>query len=81
VGHGHNQEHSHRVCDLIIEDESNGNLEPLSHIGSNILHLKQGLCFEDYYQITTHIENVATHYNFKNDLVEHMWVQKCNNAN
>jgi hypothetical protein len=76
MGHGHNQKYSHRVCDLhnlIMEDESNCNLEYLFNVGSNVSHLKQGLSFEDYYQGTTQIENVATHYNLRNDLVEHLW--------
>ncbi len=45
---------------LIIEDESNCNLEYLFNVGSNVAHLKQGLSFEDYCQRTTQIENVAT---------------------
>jgi hypothetical protein len=43
--------------------------------------LKQGFSFEDYCQKITQIENVATHYNLKNDLVEHLWARKNNNAN
>ncbi len=66
---------------LIIEDESNCNLKHLFNVGSNVSHLKQGLSFEDYYQGTTVIENVATHNNLKNDLVEHLWARKGNNAN
>ncbi len=35
---------------LIIENESNCNLECLFNVGSNVSHLKQGLSFEYYYQ-------------------------------
>jgi hypothetical protein len=66
---------------LIIEDESNCNLEPLFDVGSNVSHLKRGLSFEEYCQGTTQIENVVIHYNLKNDLVEHLWAEKGNNAN
>jgi hypothetical protein len=34
---------------LILEDESNYNLEPLFDVGSNVSHLKQSLSFEDYF--------------------------------
>jgi hypothetical protein len=54
---------------LIIEDESNCNLEPLFDVGSNVSHSKEGLSFEGYLQGTTQIENVVTHYN----LVKHFW--------
>jgi hypothetical protein len=53
----------------------------LFDVGSNVSQLKQGLFFENYRQGTTQIENVATHYNFKNDLVDHLWARKNNNAN
>jgi hypothetical protein len=66
---------------LIIEDEYNCNLEQSFNVGSNVSHLKQGFSFEDYCQKITQIENVATHYNLKNDLVEHLWARKNNNAN
>jgi hypothetical protein len=65
---------------LIIEDESNCILEPLFDVGSDVSHLKQGLYFENYCQGTTQIENMAIYYNFRNDLVEHLWAQKGNNA-
>ncbi len=84
MGHGHNQEHFIGCVimhNLIIEDESNCNLEPLFNFGSNVSHLKWRLSFEDYHQGTTQIENVATHYNLKNDLVEHLWAWKGNNVN
>jgi hypothetical protein len=84
MGHGHNQEYSHRGCDLhnlIIEDESNCNLEHLFDVGSNVSDLKQGLYFEDHFQVTTQIRNVVTHYNLEKDLVKHLWAQKGNNAN
>ncbi len=45
---------------IIIEDESNCNLEYLFNVGSNVSHLKQGLSIEIYCQVTTQIENVAT---------------------
>jgi hypothetical protein len=57
---------------LIIEDESNCNLKPLCDVGSNVWH--DGLFVEDYYKITIEIENVIANYNFKNDLVEHLWI-------
>jgi hypothetical protein len=66
---------------LIIEDEYNCNLEQSFNVGSNVSHLKQGFSFQDYCQKITQIENVATHYNLKNDLVEHLWAKKNNNAN
>jgi len=50
---------------LIIEDESNCNLEHLFDVGSNVSHLKQGLSFEDHFQGTTQIDNVVTHYNLE----------------
>jgi hypothetical protein len=77
MGHGHNQEYSPLGCvilhNLMIENESNCNLKPLFDVGSNVLHLKRGLFFEDYCQGTTQIEDVAINYNLKNDLVEHLW--------
>jgi hypothetical protein len=84
MGHGDNQEYSHKVLalhNLTIEDESKCNLEPLFDVGSNVSHLKRRLSFEDYYQGTTQIENVATHYNFRIDIVKHLWAQKGNNTN
>jgi hypothetical protein len=39
-----------------------------------------GLFVEDCYKITIEIENVIANYNFKNDLMEHLWVQKGNNT-
>jgi hypothetical protein len=50
---------------LIIEDESNCNLEHFFDVGSNVSHLKQGLSSEDHFQGTTQIENVVTHYNLE----------------
>jgi hypothetical protein len=84
MGHGHNQEHFHKCVilhNLMIEDESNYNLEPLFDVGSNVSHLRWRLSFEDYCQGNTQIENVATHYNLKNDLVEHLWAWKGNDEN
>lgn len=46
-------------------------------IGSKGSHLKWGLFFKD--QKIIKIENATIQYNFKNDLVEHLWVQKGNN--
>jgi hypothetical protein len=49
----------------------------LFDIGSKGSHLKWGLFFKD--QKIIKIENATIQYNFKNDLVEHLWVQKGNN--
>ncbi len=58
---------------LIIEDESNYNLEPSFDVRYNVSHLRWELFFEDYYQGTNEIENVIAHYDFQNDLVKHLW--------
>lgn len=39
-----------------------------------------GCVVEDYYKITIEIENVIANYNFQNDPMEHLWVQKGNNT-
>ncbi len=81
--HGHNQEYSPLgfviLHNLMIKNDSN--YKSLFDVGSNVSHSKRGLFFEDYCQGTTQIEDVATHYNFKNDLIKHLWAQKCNNPN
>ncbi len=64
---------------MIKKYESNCNLKPLFDIGSKGSHLKWGLFFKDYCQKTIEIENETIQYNFRNDLVEHLWVQKDNN--
>ncbi len=64
---------------IIIEYESNCDIKPLFDIGTNGSHLKWRLFFETYCQTTIEIENATTHYNLRNDLVEHLWDRKGNN--
>jgi hypothetical protein len=47
---------------LIIEDESNYNFDPLFDVGSNVSHLKRRSSFENYFQRTTQIENELVNY-------------------
>jgi hypothetical protein len=58
---------------LIIEDESNYNLEPSFDVRYNVSQLRWELFSEDYYQGTNEIENVIAHYDFQNDLVKRLW--------
>ncbi len=65
---------------LIIEDESNYNLEPSFDVRFSVSHLRWELFFEDCYQKTIEIENVIAHYDFQNDLVKHLWAWKNTNT-
>ncbi len=58
---------------MIIEDEWDQNLEPLFD-EANVAHSKKGLTFQEYMEGTPKLENSKIHYNFKMNLVEHLWI-------
>ncbi len=58
---------------MIIENEWDQNLEQLFD-EANVAHSKKGLTFQEYMESTPKLENSKVHYNFKMNLVEHLWI-------
>jgi len=58
---------------MIIEDEWTQNLEPLFD-EANVAHSKKSLTFQEYMEGTPKSKNSKIHYNFKMNLVEHLWI-------
>jgi hypothetical protein len=56
---------------MVIEDEENLVLKSTIKLPDNI-QMRRGLTFVEYVECTNEIENQQTHYNLKNDLIDHL---------
>jgi hypothetical protein len=60
---------------MVIKDEEDLVLEPIVKLFNNI-QMKRGLTFAKYIEGTNEIKNQQTHYNLKNDLIDHLYTFK-----
>jgi hypothetical protein len=58
----------------VVENERDNNLEPLFDQAFNVEQWRHGLTFQTFMEGTKELKNSQTHFNFKNNLIECLWV-------